>query len=150
MGRRIITYSLVGLTMLFCACVSPGGEKGNDNHLRSTWQLDEKTHQAIVHHCVETNFTDTPATFILTRKGEDILLQFNGQHHVWMAQADKSFFYARQVLKSSKSGRFCDFQMEISISFRLTGNNQSKIKGIWRAPTCDYCPQVEFIAYKIN
>lgn len=150
MEHRIIIYSLAGLAVLFSACVRPGGEKENIECSLSTWQLDEKSHKAIVNHCVETNFTDTPATFVLERNGEDLLLQFNGQNHVWTASANKRYFYATQVLKSSVSGRICDYQTEISIYFRLTGRDQSKIKGIWRATSCDYCPIVEFIATKLT
>ncbi len=119
-------------------------------HLPSIWQLNEKTHLAITYHCVEIEFTDTPATFTLKKKGKDLLMQFDGQHQVWMAPAGKRYFYARQVLKSSTSGRFCGFDTEISIYFRLTGREPNKIKGIWQATTCDYCPKVEFIAHRIN
>jgi hypothetical protein len=150
MVYRIIKYSLLGLALLLNACVNSGGEKRNEVHLHSSWQLDDKTHQAILNHCVETNFTDMPAKFTLKRKGEDLLLQFNGHHYIWMAPADKKYFYACQVLKSSTSGRFCGFQTEISIYFRLPGQDQNKIKGTWLATECDYCPKVEFIAYMID
>lgn len=150
MGRRIITYSVAGLAVLLSACVSPEGEKENDVHLHSTWQLDEKSHQAIVNHCVEAKFADTPAIFTLKREGEVLILQFNGQHHIWMAPANKNYFYSSQLLKSSLSGRFCNFQTEISIYFNLKGSDQSKIEGTWRAATCDYCPKVYFNAYRIN
>ncbi|MDO9634530.1 MAG: hypothetical protein Q7J05_05715 [Paludibacter sp.] len=150
MVHRIITYSIAGLTVLLSTCVRPEGKKGNDVPSYSTWQLDEKSHQAIVNHCVEIDFTDSPAKFIMERNGDDLLLHFIGQHQVWMASANKRYFYATQVLKSSVSGRFCDYQTAISIYFRLTGCDQSKIKGIWRATSCDYCPKVEFIAYRIN
>lgn len=150
MRHRIITYSIAGLAVLLCACARPGEEKENNDNVHSTWQLDEKSHHAIVNQCVETDFTDLPATFTLERKGEDLILQFNGQKHIWLAPANKRYFYATQVLKSSVPGRFCNYQTEISIYFRLTGSNQSKIMGVWRATSCDYCPIVEFIAYKIN
>lgn len=150
MRHIIITFSLTGLAILLSTCVNPEKKKENVAHIYSTWQLDEKTHKAILYHCVETEFTDTPAIFILQRKGEDLLLQFNGQYHIWMAPANKKYFYACQVLKSSASGRFCGFQTEISIHFSLAGIEQNKLRGIWRASSCDYCPKVEFIAYRIN
>ncbi|MDP3463156.1 MAG: hypothetical protein Q8S18_10230 [Bacteroidales bacterium] len=150
MRLRIISNSVAGLAMLLSACARPGGEKENENQLHSTWQLDEKSHQAIVNHCVETSFADVPATFTLERKGEDLILQFNGQHHVWIAPADKKYFYSSQLLKSSVAGRFCNFQTEISIYFNLKSSDQSKIEGTWRATTCDYCPKVYFYAHRIN
>ncbi|WP_423127845.1 hypothetical protein [Gaoshiqia sp. Z1-71] len=150
MKCRIIIFSMAGLAMWLGACISPGAEKENDVYILSTWQLDEKTHHSIVHHCVETEFADIPAVFVLKKKGDDLLLQFNGQHHIWVAPANKKYFYACQVLKSSASGRFCGFQTEISIYFSLAGRDQNKIKGLWRATTCDYCPRVEFIAHRIN
>lgn len=147
---RKIKYSMIGLALLISACINPDKQKENDTEIYSTWQLDEKTHKAILHHCVETEFTDNPAIFILQRKGEDLLLQFNGQNYVWMAPAGKKYFYGCQVLKSSTLGRFCGFQIEISIYFRLLGENQNRIEGIWQSATCEYCPKVEFIAYKID
>lgn len=148
--KRITIYSMAGLSMLLFACVMPGSEKGKDNYLYSIWQLDEKSHHAIVNQCVETSFTDTPAIFTLEKKDKDILLRFNGLSHVWTAPADKTHFYASQMLKSSLSGKFCGFQTEISIHFKLTDRNQNIIMGTWRGATCEYCPKVAFVAYKIN
>jgi hypothetical protein len=141
---------MIGLTVLLICCTSTDRKLAMNDLINSTWQLDEKSHQAIVHQCVETDFTDTPATFILKRCGEDMLLQFNGQHHIWNSPANKRYFYASQVLRSSTSGRLCGFQTEISIYFRLIGNDQSKIKGTWRTTHCDICPKVDFIAYRID
>lgn len=146
MGYRVITYSIVGLALMLTNCI----RLVNNIPLDSTWQLDEKTHQEIVHHCVDIEFLETPATFTLKRIDDALILQFNGQCHIWKASANKSYFFARQVLKSSAAGRFCGFQTEISIHFRLAGRNPEKIKGTWQATTCDYCPKVEFIAYKMN
>jgi len=150
MKLRIIINSVAVLVVVLSACARPGREKVKEVQLHSIWQLDEKSHQAITHHCVETEFADTPAIFTLKRKGEDLILQFNGQRHVWIAPANKSHFYSRQLLKSSVAGRFCSFQTEISIYFSLPGKDQSKIKGTWRAITCDYCPNVYFDAHRIN
>jgi hypothetical protein len=147
---KTIKYSIAGLAVLLCACLSPKGEKASGDHLIGTWQLDEKTHLAITHHCVETEFTGNPATFTLKRKGDALWLQFIGQDHIWIAPANRKSFNACQMLKSSASGRFCGFQTEICIYFRLTGPDQSQIKGLWRTPTCDYCPQVDFVAHKID
>jgi hypothetical protein len=138
------------MAVLLSACLRPGGELENDEHLHSTWQLDEKSHQAIVHHCVETEFSDTPAIFTLKHIGDDLILQFNGQRSAWTAPADKNYFYSSQLLKSSESGRFCNFQTEISIYFKLPDNDQSKIKGTWRASSCYYCPKVYFSADRIT
>jgi len=145
-----MTYSIAGLTVLLCACFRTGGNLGNDDQLQSTWQLDTASHHAIVNHCVETEFSDTPAIFTLKHTGDDMILQFNGQRSVWTAPADKNYFYSSQLLKSSESGRFCNFQTEISIYFKLPDNDQSKIKGTWRASSCYYCPKVYFSAYRIN
>jgi hypothetical protein len=117
---------------------------------QSTWQLDQKSHQAILHHCVEVEFTETPAKFILEKKGENLFLNFNGLQYVWVAPANKRYFYSRQVLKSSTAGRFCGFQTEISIYFRLDKRDSNVIKGVWRATTCEYCPPINFVAYRVN
>lgn len=146
----IMTYSIAGLTVLLSSCFRTGGNLGNDDQLQSTWQLDTASHHAIVNHCVENEFTDNPAIFTIKRKGEELILQFKGQHNVWVAPANKKYFYATQVIKSSVSGRFCNFQTEISIYFRFTGSDQNKITGTWRATSCNYCPTVYFNANKLN
>ncbi|MDP2236523.1 MAG: hypothetical protein Q8J88_08835 [Bacteroidales bacterium] len=141
---------MASLVVLLGACASPKGEKENDANLYSTWQLDEKSHQAIVNHCVETEFADSPAIFILQRKENELILQFKGQPHVWIAPADKRYFNSSQLLKSSVAGRLCNYQTEISINFRLTGSDQKRIQGTWRAPRCPYCTKVYFNANRIN
>lgn len=116
----------------------------------SIWQLDVKTHQNIIHQCVVTDFKSNPATFTLKRLGDDLLLQFNGMHYVWVSSAGKKHFYAKQLMKSSNSGRFCGNHIEVSIYFIVTGSDQNQIKGIWRTVNCDFCPKIEFIAHKIE
>jgi hypothetical protein len=150
MRCKIFTYAVVALSILLNACVSSFKEKGIDVSTQSIWQLDEKSHLAILHHCVDVEFTETPAKFILEKKGENLLLNFNGLQYIWVAPVNNRHFYSRQVMKTSSAGRFCGFQTEISIYFSLDRSDPNLIKGVWRATTCEYCPQINFVAYRIN
>ena len=150
MIKSILIPGIAGMVLLLSACINYIGESDSKNQYFGIWQLDSASSEAIAHHCVVTEFADHPATFTLSGKGKDIVLQFNGLDNSWVAPANKEYFHATQILKSSVTGRLCNFETEITIHLRFSGNGQSGLSGTWRASSCRYCPVVYFNAGKLS
>lgn len=122
----------------------------SDSDLVGTWTVDAETQEWLPRACVVLDVSNPArATFDLTHEDDALYVHFrNPARTVWRSAVRNGAFEGLQILPTTETGRFCGRETPVRLELREV--RPGILRGVWRTPECDVCPDRHFGATRVG